>query len=377
MIARAQPQPLAAEADILHTLSGEASMQGDFTKAERLAREALALHRQISGEDFVGTAWGWEILAGALNRQKKFDEAERCYRKALEIFVKSHGFCQVNVLCELAGVLDRKGDQTSLDELRPLADAEEEKSDGYDWLKLDYRGSLRARLGEWQRAVVLFEKAIELAPDYAAGDRAEMDYELALIHLLVDDRAGYRETCASALKRALRADPDLGYYPALACVVVPEAGIDAGQLVDLTERAVKSSQIDPDYLTASGAALYRAGRWEESQRRLVVAVDAYDSFHGNIAGTVAYAHLFLALTSQRLKQPEQAQQWFDKAVEAMKTPMASNESKPAGFSWDKRFALHLLRQEVERVLKINEPDEISPSPPPTEKRSARSVNGTD
>ena len=146
-IARAQPNPLPGEASIRRTSADIALLQGDLVKAERLAREALALHRKLQGDDHLATGAGWNALGNALYRQRKFDEAEKCYREALAIFVKSLGYCPIEVLTSLAVILDAKGDQSGLNELRPLADAEEEKNGPYGWQKAAVARNAPGKIG--------------------------------------------------------------------------------------------------------------------------------------------------------------------------------------------------------------------------------------
>ena len=66
--------------------------------------------------------------------------------------MKRVGYCPMEVLTSLATILDAKNDQAGLRELRPLADAEEEKNGPYGWQKATARGSLRAKLGDWDKA---------------------------------------------------------------------------------------------------------------------------------------------------------------------------------------------------------------------------------
>src|SRR5262249_35447269 len=105
-IARAQPNPLSGEASVLRTSADTALLQGDFPKAERLAREALALHRKLQGDDHLATGAGWVALGNVVYRQKKFDEAQKYYREAMPIFVKRVGYCPMEVLTSLATILD-------------------------------------------------------------------------------------------------------------------------------------------------------------------------------------------------------------------------------------------------------------------------------
>ena len=229
-IADAQPNQLSGAASIRRTLADIAAIQGDFAKAERLAREALAQHRKLNGEEHLVTAAGWEALAYVLYRQKKFDEAEKCFRQARTIFVKSLGYCPINVLALSAAIDDVKGDQAGLNELRPLADAEEEKSGPYGWQKATHRGSLRAILGDWEKAETYLAKAVELAPDHAAEECAKADYLLALLRC-ADDHSGYRAASIAGVNRQ-RAKPNPAYYYVVwASVIAPTPALSrAGSL---------------------------------------------------------------------------------------------------------------------------------------------------
>jgi len=347
-IAHAQPNPLPGEASIRRDLAGIAIARGNLTKAERLAREALSLHRKLQGEDHLATGAGWETLGNVLYHQKKFDQAENCYREALAIFVKSHGYCPINVLTLLAVILDARGDQAGLNELRPLADAEEERSDAYDWQKLTSRGSLRAKLGDWEQAEAYLAKAVELSPDDAAEDCAWADFLLALLRLRANDPAGYRAACIAGVKRQSTKREPAYYFVVWASVIAPESGVESDRLVKLAERTLESSPKDPDCLTAYGAALYRDGRWEEAQAALTKAVHAYESFRGTIRGTQTSAQLFLAMANHRLGHVEPARKGLVMAIETIESGASPNGN--AVMSWDRRLTAQLLRQEAEQLL---------------------------
>jgi eukaryotic-like serine/threonine-protein kinase len=349
-IARAQSETLPGEASIRRTLADIAAIKGDYPKAETLAREALALHRKLHGEEHLATAAGWEALGYVFYRQNKLDDAENCFRTALAIFVKSHGYCPINVLSLLAAIFDAKGDQFSITELRPLADNEEEKSGPAGRHKAASRGALRATLGDWKKAKDYLARAVDLAPDDQGEDSAWHRYMLALVCLKTDDRAGYREACLAGLKhQSTKSDPAC-YFVVWASVIAPDSGIDPARLVELAKLVVQRSPEDPGYLTAYGATLYRNGRWEEARATLTKAVHAYDSFRGKTRGSVINAHLFLVMASHRLGQVEQAHKWLNSAIEVIESPASASQGDYGGMSWDRRLTAQLLRREAEELL---------------------------
>ena len=119
-IARQQPDRFPELANVLHHYADSALNQGDKVKAERLAREALALHRKVHGDSHPETGWGLFQLGRALQEQVKLDEAEACYREALTIFRKqyndSHKSIQY-VARALTDVLNAKGDEAGVKQL--------------------------------------------------------------------------------------------------------------------------------------------------------------------------------------------------------------------------------------------------------------------
>ena len=140
------------------------------------------------------------------------------------IFVKRVGYCPMEVLTSLAVILDAKDDQASLKELRPLADAEEEKNGPYGWQKATARGSLRAKLGDWEKAEAHFAKVIELAPDSVTENCAKADYSLALLRLRANDHAGYRAACIAGVNRQSTKRKPAYFYVVCASVIAARCG---------------------------------------------------------------------------------------------------------------------------------------------------------
>jgi CHAT domain-containing protein/tetratricopeptide (TPR) repeat protein len=65
--------------------------QGKYAEAEPLYRKALAIRRNVLGEDHPETATSYNNLAGNLNARGKYAEAEPLFRKALAISQKRLG----------------------------------------------------------------------------------------------------------------------------------------------------------------------------------------------------------------------------------------------------------------------------------------------
>src|SRR5205807_10061434 len=115
---------------------------------------------------------------------------------------------------------------------------------------------------------------------------------------------------------------------------------DTSQLVPLAELAASNKA----NLRLLGAALYRAGRYEEAAANL-------DEAAQGIVPT-AWHNLFLALAHHRLGHTEPAQQFFQRA---------SAQLKATRFAWPESFQLTTLRREAEALLKGRSPNTPSPA----------------
>jgi hypothetical protein len=103
-----------------------------------------------------------------------------------------------------------------------------------------------------------------------------------------------------------------------------------------------------DILRIQGAALYRAGRFQEAAQRLAEVLK-----EGKFEGT-AFEHLFLALVHQRLARaekgdPAEARKWLQRA-----TAWLASAPQVKELPWHVQAQLALLRQEAESAL--NEKD---------------------
>ena len=105
-----------ALANMIHRLADVRVGQARYAEAEALAREAVAMERRLRRQDDQ-MAWALFILGKALIGERKFDEAERALREALEIFrtQNPHGDKGVDMTTGyLKTVLEAKGDSAGL-----------------------------------------------------------------------------------------------------------------------------------------------------------------------------------------------------------------------------------------------------------------------
>src|SRR5262249_12120349 len=138
------------------------------------------------------------------------------------------------------------------------------------------------------------------------------------------------------------------------CVLGPGGTKDPAWAVGLAEQRVGT---DPKgagwtwaHLNTLGAALYRAGRYDEAIARLN---DACRAAGGK--GTLL-DWLFLALPRARKGDAATARKWLDEAVREIDR-LAAKKVPDAQFPWTSRAESQVLRREAEELL----PKTASPS----------------
>src|SRR5262249_53296243 len=100
------------------------------------------------------------------------------------------------------------------------------------------------------------------------------------------------------------------------CVLVPGAVPDPVVVVELARKAVQARPNMWEYRETLGAALFRAGRFEEATEQLAKA--AADQGNGGSVET----RFLLALVHQRLKHPADARAWLRKGQARMDRALA-------------------------------------------------------
>jgi tetratricopeptide (TPR) repeat protein len=119
--------------------------------------------------------------------------------------------------------------------------------------------------------------------------------------------------------------------------MAPDPPADPGAPLRLVEVALKGvNSTDPNFLNTLGAALYRAGRYDEAIRRLEEAIRVRDGVG------VPADWAFLAMAHHRLGHPDAARRWLDRLREHQPS-MA-----PDQFWYE--LEVRLLRSEAESVI---------------------------
>ena len=232
--------------------------------------------------------------------------------------------------------------------------------------------NLRARvyldMGAFAEAVPGLSK--KFAIEYGT-QKAITGHWLGLSYLATGDTEGYRSTCARMLQCFANAkDPEEGRWLAWTCALAPGATSDLSAMVSSAERAVQSGAGSVDCLIASGAILYRAGRFEEAIKRLTEAsglsqdpdssstLTARERWIGSRLpqqpdSTPKPSHLhtcyFQAMANHRLGREEEARKWFQEAIAGTECLLSEHEKGTVTLTWDQQLTLRLFQEEAEAL----------------------------
>jgi tetratricopeptide (TPR) repeat protein len=210
------------------------------------------------------------------------------------------------------------------------------------------RGLAYAELGDLEKAAADFAAALE-----RPGVPGTVSCDVAQARLHLKEASGYRECCAQALKRFTDTqDPVLAASLAWTCSLAPGATADPDQVVRLANLAMAQDPNGYLFQRALGAALYRAGQYQQAIERFTLALRLRKQ-------PAPLVWLFLALAHQRLKHSEEAKKWLDKArewIDQARRQKAYEGGYNKAPSWDKipwneRLALTVLQREAEALLK--------------------------
>jgi tetratricopeptide (TPR) repeat protein len=285
-----------------------------------LPEQSSATQKQSSKDDrelytlildvYPEAAWAYLARGQVYERRSEPKKAEADIRQALELYTRALG--------------------TKPNSLGSMAD----------------RGYAYAALGQWDKAANDLGKAVELRPDQVVC------YRHALLRLHLGDQDGYRKACTAILDRFGGEQnvtaTDLALW---SCVLAPDAVADYSRLLQWAEKLLAAQPRNFAYLDTLGAALLRAGRFDEALQRLNEANAIYKPADEQ-RSAFAYNLCLLAMVHQRLGHAEEARKWLDKAIGKIEEAV---QKKPQGVDasvpWNRRLTFQLLRQEAESVVK--------------------------
>jgi tetratricopeptide (TPR) repeat protein len=181
----------------------------------------------------------------------------------------------------------------------------------------------------------------QAAADYARGLPSDLGspsawYEAALAHLGAGKIDEYKHICAEMYARfGGTTNPEIAQRLSYALADRPDVGAN----VPLAQFEVLTAGTG-----AFGAALYRAGKWEE-------AVSEFDQPGRGASGfRLAWQWLFRAMAHAQLGDPASARQYLDRARKWFDEASRQESTRP---TWVQRVEFQTVRREAEELLNKN------------------------
>jgi serine/threonine protein kinase/WD40 repeat protein/Flp pilus assembly protein TadD len=175
-------------------------------------------------------------------------------------------------------------------------------------------------------------------------------YARAMLYLRDGNLSGYREICSDMLER-------FGEGATWTCTLTSNSGADPARIASLAEKALAESSRDHWHVNQLGAALYRAGRFDEAVKRLTEATELNP---GQYRTNMLCTWFFLAMAHQRLGHTAEARRWLDKAVQGTEEALKLSTEPPGKHiqpnrallppHWNQKLTLQLLRREAEELF---------------------------
>jgi eukaryotic-like serine/threonine-protein kinase len=198
------------------------------------------------------------------------------------------------------------------------------------------RATAHGELDRWQKAAADLTKVTELDQNNVSAW-----YLRAVLALKLGDHNAYHQVCRVMLDSFGDASPAVARLGAWTCTLGPECGVELGRVVKLAEKLAAQNAKNRSDQTTLGAALYRAGRFQDAVRQL----DKAAALPADPSQAVEYTWFFLAMAHQRLDHSREARQWLDRA---RKPP--EPKRKDADLPWNRRLTVQLLSGEAEALL---------------------------
>ncbi len=333
---------------------------GRSAEAARMVDEAVRL---IDGKDHMSTAGlrrGMDAsrqMADDLEQASYYlsigelDQARPIVSHAAELMVKEpSSSSEIWFWFELANAHMKLGEKDrALEEFTKCLAFDPQSSSVYI-----RRGAIHFEMGRYDQARADFDRAI-------ANPAASIwvHHENALACLATGDQLAYRRACAEILKKSGETkDPDEMWLVVWTCVLAPNSVDDYAPVLVLAHRCAKLRPHDQQSLRSVGAALFRAGRFDEALQ----ALNASQCIPEAAQTSPAYGWYFLAMTHHGLGHDDEARQWLDKAVEHTRETLTSNKHKTGdSLTWNRRLTLELLEREAKVLLGVSAKDLLKPT----------------
>lgn len=199
----------------------------------------------------------------------------------------------------------------------------------------------------WAAAAAVLRRQVALNP----VDIISICRCLALL-VQLDDKSGYRQLCHTMLQQfGANPDPKIADRVARFCLVFPNSMDDLGPVARLAERALAGEAKSPSIALgqlACAMADYRTGRFADGERRL----NKFLALEGTIQNRQSFAlgSLFLAMTQQRLGQPDLARRTFANVEKLVGPDLDALAKGNVVGDWEDLLVLSLVDREARALI---------------------------
>jgi serine/threonine protein kinase/tetratricopeptide (TPR) repeat protein len=311
-------------------------------EVETLARGALATYLKHGDHD--GALEAQWLLVLSLDGQSRTIDAEAAADEALE-FARLHDRYESkvvpNLLHQLAWIAIRKGDYVAAERLAResvekhlLVHGDTHPETGFGWT---YLGASLHRQGKFQEAEDCYQKALAVFRRSFPESHAYIQPTLFDLVMALQSQGKY-EAAIDECRRSIQNNPGhAAGHNLLAWVLCnrPDAKLqDADEAVAAASKAIELSPEDAAFWNTLGLAHYRRGNWSES----VTAINK------SMAGRHSGAHdwFILAMAEWQRGNEDAAHDWFRRACDWMDAHSRDDQQ------------LKKIRREADELLKSDE-----------------------
>jgi CHAT domain-containing protein/tetratricopeptide (TPR) repeat protein len=243
----AQGQPHLDTALALNNLAGLHDRLGDYTKAERLYKEALAIKEQLLGPDDQDVALGLNNLAALYKTQARYTEAEQLYLRALAIWERALGPdapVLATGLNNLAVLYETQGRSKQAEPLYLRSLAIRERVLGSEHpdvaLALNNLAAFYYHQGNWAQAESLYQRALAIREQRLGPEHPDVALSLNNLAVLYRSQGDYARA-EPLYRRALAIDERrFGSHH-------PEVATDLNNLAVLYDHLGDAAKAEPLY----------------------------------------------------------------------------------------------------------------------------------
>jgi serine/threonine protein kinase len=341
------PQMQLGLARLLGELAGLVDANGRFQEAEELYRRAIPHYDQFAADFPEGPHNRWiqakiHFQYGLLlSKLKRPTDAEQAFRRTVELFDKlANDFptlpgyrpTAVDRRHHLAQFLAENGKKEEAQQVYDKAAGLLEELPAKERSNaLKRRSAFYVGLGEWDKAAADLTTAIELGSEDVLG----VWYPLAVLHLSAGRTNDYRALCETLLEKFGQSE---NFWVVVTCKLAPGEVSDLSRPRQIAEKLAAREPRNAEYVGILGDFLYRQGDLEGAVQKLEASVRD----HRGVG--IHWRKLCLAMAYHRLGRGAEAQKLLQEVTEWMET----NAQKE--LFWAHRMDMQMLRREAQELL---------------------------